>query len=616
VRLISDMVERRVFRFVIAYGAGGWAVLEVVDQLVNNDVVPLLVYRAVLALFLCGLPGALILSWYHGAKGRQEVSPLERVLLAIVAVFALGTTGLVVRNGLAASSPATDVPPTEDPRRVAVLYFEPRGGGDAEFLAAGLTEALIDNLATVQALHVVSRNGSQQFRGVSASPDSIGRTLQAGTLVGGTVAQAGDRVRVDIEVTSAANGNQYASTRLERPRAEIFTLQDELADTVAVFLRRAIGTELGERTLRAGTRSLAAWEFVQQAEQAAVGATLLTSSGDVAGAERSLNRADSLFALAANSDPAWVEPFLRRGWLAYRRSRLGGMDRTQYMNWITTGRGHADQALRLKPDDGRAIELRATLDYWQYILNLAGSPDEADRLFHSAEDGFRAAISASPLTAASAQNSLSHLLLNKGETAEAKLNALQAYVADPFLENANLTIWRIFTASWSLQDGVEARRYCDEGVRRFPDDFRFKQCRLMLMALPSESVNIPLAWQLVEDFAAHSPAQVRDVNRARGLMYVSMALARSGMPDSARSVAERGRAPANQDPLRETALLESITRTWLGDNEEAARQLSVYLAANPGIMESYRTDAARGDLPWYHQGLLENDRFRSLVGLR
>lgn len=615
--IVSDIAERRIFRFVVGYGAAGWAVLEVIDQLVNNEIFPLIVYRAVLALFVCGIPGALIVSWFHGAKGRQAVSRVEAGLLGIVSVFALVVTGFVVRAGVEPGAVGgSDLAPTEDPRRVAVLYFEPRGGDDAEFLASGLTETLIDRLSPIKALHVISKNGVQMFRNTTASPDSIGRALQAGSLVGGTVQVAGDRVRVDVELTGASDGERFAGTRIERPRSEIFALQDELADTVAVFLRRAIGVELEARSARAGTQSVRAWELLQQGEQEAAGATVLVQSGDLQGAERNLQRADSLLAQAEAADPAWAEPVVRRGWLAYRRSRLGGLDRSGYLHWIGEGLTHARRALEIQPANASALELQGTLTYWKYLLNLAGTPDEADQLFHDSERDFRAAIAESPSTAASAQNSLSHLLLNKGETAEAKLNALQAYTADPFLENANLTIFRIFISSWSLGDAVEAERYCDEGMRRYPDDYRFKQCELMMFALPGQDVDIPRAWQLADEFAHASPPQVEEANRARGLMYVSMALARAGLADSARAVAVRGRAPATVDPLRETALLESITRTWLGDIDEAVRQISNWLAGNPANAESLRQDAARGELAWYHQELLQEPRFRALVGLQ
>jgi TolB-like protein len=617
VEFYKNLAERRIFRFVFAYCAGGWALLEVINQLVQNDVLPGFLYRAALALVISGFPGALIVSWFHGAKGRQEMPPVERWLLSGVAVFAIVSTGLVVRAEL---SSAEDVPgareltATDDPRRVAVLYFEPRGGEDAAFLASGLTETLIDQLSEVQGLHVVSRNASRLFQGSNASPDSIGRALQVGSLVGGTVSQAGDRVRIDVSLTSASSGEQFASRRLERPRAEIFDLQDELGDSVAVFLRREIGQELGARTGRLATESVEAWELVQRGARAEAGANVLVGSDDIEAASRSLSLADSLFAEAEDADPRWIDPVVRRGWVAYRQSRLGGLDRAHYETWIGRGLEHASRALEREPRNPDALELQATLRYWRFLLNLAGTPAEADELFHQAEDGLRAAIAAAGGSLPSAQNSLSHLLQNKGQVAEAKLNAQEAYLSDPFLENVNLTLWRIFTSAWGLQDTVEARRYCQEGVRRFPDDFRFQECQLWLFALPGVEPEPERAWALKEEFVRLSPPQMRELNRRHGYMYVSLALARASLPDSARAVAQRGRAGPDLDPVRNLARWESITLAWLGDTEEAVRQLTLYLAANPGQMAAYRTAAVRRDLPWYHQGLLEEPRFFALVG--
>src|SRR5690606_1179349 len=97
VRVLRDVIERRGFRYVVGYAAASWGVLEVIDQLVGNDVLPQVAYRIVLTLAICGLPGVLIVSWLHGAKGRQEIPPIERWLLAAVAVFALTTTGFVTK---------------------------------------------------------------------------------------------------------------------------------------------------------------------------------------------------------------------------------------------------------------------------------------------------------------------------------------------------------------------------------------------------------------------------------------------------------------------------------------------------------------------------------------
>ena len=316
-----DLRERRIAQFLVTYLAAGWLALQLVDQVVDRSVLPEVVYRVALTLFLAGLPGALIVSWFHGAKGVQEAPALEKWLLAGVGVFAVAASVVVARANLQpdeAGPAVVELGDTEDPRRVAVLYFGAQGGGEeAAFVATGLTESLIDELSTVDSLHVVSRNGSELFRAPPRPPaDSIGRALAVGTLVDGTVAVAGDRVRVTIDVIDASDGAQLRSARFERPRAELFDLQDSLSLQVADFLRAEIGSELGQIVLRRSTRSQEAWERVQEAAVIETRADEDLAHGDVEGASSALVLADSVLGEAERADPDWAEPIARRGWLA------------------------------------------------------------------------------------------------------------------------------------------------------------------------------------------------------------------------------------------------------------------------------------------------------------
>lgn len=609
----KDLRERRVVQFLLTYAAAGWLVLQLVDQVVDRSVLPEVAYRVVLTLVVCGFPGALIMSWFHGARGAQVAPAVEKWLLGVVAVFAIAASVVVARANV--SSPTRGGPieltETEDPRRVAVLYFGSQGGGDdAEFLATGLTESLIEELGTVDSLTVVSRNGSQLYRDQPRpAPDSIGRALAVGTLVDGTVAVAGDRVRVTVNVVNAADGTQLQSTRFERPRQELFDLQDTLSLQVADFLRRQIGQELGQIVLRRGTDSQDAWELVQRAAVVSGRTSELLGHGDVHGASQALVEADSILGRAEEADPSWAEPITRRGWLAYRQSRLGGFDRSEYDEWIAVGLGHAERALAVAPGDRSALELKGTLLYWRYLLNLIPDDAQAEEAFHAAETLFREAGTPS------AESSLSHLLMNKGQTELAFAAARNSYESDPFLENANLTLWRLTQSQWSLGDDRQSRRWCDEGLRRFPDDYRFKQCQLMLFAMPDVAPDIPAAWAYMRSFVDASPPQVREINRKVGLQYMGMALVRAELPDSARAVMVRGRASPEVDPTRDIARLESIPRSWLGDWDEVIRLMGLYLSANPPAVQGYRQSVAENDLPWYHSRLLTQPRVMSLLGL-
>jgi len=90
---------------------------------------------------------------------------------------------------------------------------------------------------------------------------------------------------------------------------------------------------------------------------------------------------------------------------------------------------------------------------------------------------------------------------------------------------------------------------------------------------------------------------------------VALALARAGLPDSARSVVEHARGEASVDPTRDLAYYEAVVRTQLSDQDEAIRLLSTYVAANPQQREAIAKD------PWF-RGLRDNSRFKTLFGLK
>ena len=538
--------------------------------------------------------------WGTGAR-------LWSILAALLVVLAGG--GIAVwRFGFGGASAAEN--PSSDKNRIAVLYFENRSGADSlSYLADGLTEALIQKLSEVKPLQVISRNGVAPFRNASAAPDSIARALSVGTLVEGTIAQSGDRLRVNVSLLNGTTGEVIGSRTLERPREEIFALQDDLANEVSVFLRERIGQELALEQTRTGTKNPKAWELLQQAAKSSKDFEPLLAAGDTAAAGRRLAQADSLLAAAEKLDPQWGAPHVARGWLAYYQMDLAsGFDKPHYAKWIERGMEHAQGALALNPADPDALELRGTLEYQRWILNLEPNQEAAKKLLAQAEEDLRATVTAKK-TAAWAWSWLSHLLLTQGQPAEAKLAAQRSYEADPYLSSAKQTIYRLFGTSFDLEDPVEARHWCEEGQRRFPDFYRFTECQIYLMAMKGQTPDIGKAWQLLDRMVEQTPPNLRESNRLYGQMLVALALARAGLPDSARAVAVRARGDATTDPTRDQALYEAMVRAQLGDHDEAIQLLSTYVAANPQMR-----DGIAKDQTWLWKDLRRDPRFVALFG--
>jgi eukaryotic-like serine/threonine-protein kinase len=529
---------------------------------------------------------------------------------SIIGAIVLALGGLALWQVRLRANAAAGTTAGFSPNRIAVMYFGSRGPSDSlGYVADGLTEALIHELSQVKALQVISQNGVLPYKHSAVPPDSVARALKAGTLVQGTVTQAGDRLRVSVSLINAAAGSEIANKTLERPRSEIFALQDDLTQEVSVFLRERLGREIRLEESRVGAGNPRAWEMVQQAKQLTTDLSTLLEAGDTAAAARQLGAADSLLAGASAADPKWGEPIVARGWLAYQRRALARpLDKGYLRDWLQRALDDAAQALTLNPNDGDALDLRGTVRYTQWFLNLAPGPTAATKLLADAEQDLRAAVAANPNQAHS-WAVLSHLLMRRSQTAEGKLAALRAYEADPYLTEAAAILYRLFTSSLDLEDGVEANHWCEEGQRRFPTDPSFLECQILVFALPGQKPDIGKAWQLLDGNVKLYPPNEREFRQREGQLMVAMALVRAGLPDSARAVAVRARADATIDPGRELLYFEALLRNMLGDRDEALRLVGVYLATNP----QDRATMAKDD-SWWWQGLRDDPRFKALVG--
>ena len=145
-------------------------------------------------------------------------------------------------------------PSGPDPRRIAVMYFDDRTSSHKmDYVAAGLTEGLIDQLSEVRNLTVISRGGVLPFRGRSVKSDSVSRALEAGTLVRGDVDEEDKKVHVNVRLIDAASGADFERASFEQPIGQILALKDSIVAQVATMIRHRLGEEVELRALREAT---------------------------------------------------------------------------------------------------------------------------------------------------------------------------------------------------------------------------------------------------------------------------------------------------------------------------------------------------------------------------
>jgi TolB-like protein len=604
--LFTEIRQRRLFQVVVSYLAAGWIALEVVDQLTQQEIIPVIAYQIALVWYLAGIPAAFLVGWHHGEKGRQRAPKSELAMLFLLGAGVLGFTGLTLtdhvsreraRAAAEASALALD--------RIAVLYFEDYSpDGALEPVAAGLTEGLIEELRGVRGFDVVSRNGTAPYRGTSTPPDSIASALRAGTLVRGSVEQAGENVRVNVALLEGETGAPFGRrASFERPGDDLFAIQDELAAEVARQLREWMGDEVRLRRRQRGTASQAAWVLLQRAEKARVDAESAVVHDEPDAAEAAFARADSLLEQVRLLDDAWVAPVVMAGELDYRRARLGH-DAHERADRLDAGLAHAATALDLDPDHAGALGLRGRLRYLQYIWHLLPHDADMDRARDAARADLEKAVDIDP-TQASAWSALQHLYYGSS-LPDAVMAGERAYEEDAYLEAAEEILWRLYTGHFDLENFLKAREFCLEGNRRFDRNPRFTNCQLELMHTGAIEPDPDRAWALAGRIDSLAGDHRRAYADVEARIFVGGALARAGMRDSAMAVLDAAvdDASAEIDPERELLTFAAAMYSVAGDDDRAIDLLKRNLAANPGASFSHH---------WWYRSIRNHPRYPEIA---
>lgn len=153
-------------------------------------------------------------------------------------VVAAALTGALVTGLLASRRPAPPSP-FAAPMRLAVLPFINLGTDpDKSFLDVALTEELIALLGRLQPqrLRVIARTSVMGYQGSEASIEEIGRRLEVGYVLEGTVQQEGDLVRVTTALVEVAGETRRWSAAFDRRLGSLLTLEREIAAEVAKAL--------------------------------------------------------------------------------------------------------------------------------------------------------------------------------------------------------------------------------------------------------------------------------------------------------------------------------------------------------------------------------------------
>jgi TolB-like protein/tetratricopeptide (TPR) repeat protein len=134
-------------------------------------------------------------------------------------------------------------------RAIAVLPFvNASADPENEYFSDGMTDELINALVKVEGLQVASRASVFALKNQQLDTQTIGQRLNVSTLLEGSVRKAANRLRITVQLSSVTDGRTLWSDRYDREMADIFVIQDEIAQHIVQTLRASFLGDLGDPT--------------------------------------------------------------------------------------------------------------------------------------------------------------------------------------------------------------------------------------------------------------------------------------------------------------------------------------------------------------------------------
>ncbi len=152
-----------------------------------------------------------------------------------------------------------------DKPSIAVLPFANMSGDpEQEYFADGITEDIITELARYRWFFVIARNSTFTYKGRAVDIKQVARELGVRYVLEGSVRKAGNRLRVTAQLIEAETGNHLWAERYDRDFADVFSIQDELTQSVVGAIEPEILQREGRRVTHKSAENLDAFDLVMR----------------------------------------------------------------------------------------------------------------------------------------------------------------------------------------------------------------------------------------------------------------------------------------------------------------------------------------------------------------
>ena len=258
---IAELKRRNVIRTAVAYLAAAWLLIQVFESLLPVLGLPDTAMRYVFIVLAIGFVPVMFAAWVFeltpdglmrdGGDSRVDSAANRRFDRIIIVILVLAVTLFAAHTFII--DPARDAARIEEAARdarsgafkesfgeksIAVLPFTNMSADpDQEFFGDGIAEELLNLLAKVEGLRVISRTSSFQFKNSELSLSEIGEKLDVATVLEGSVRKSGNKLRITAQLIDAHADAHLWSETYDRLLEDVFDIQDEVAAKVVEELK-------------------------------------------------------------------------------------------------------------------------------------------------------------------------------------------------------------------------------------------------------------------------------------------------------------------------------------------------------------------------------------------
>jgi TolB-like protein len=329
-------------------------------------------------------------------KNRKLLILVSGILaVAVIIMTILGKFDAVKLNNLAKSS-----------KSIAVLPFiNLSNDPEQEYFSIGMVDEILDKLFKIGDLKVIARTSTERFRNTDLSLKEIGRKLGVASIMEGSVRKVGNNVKITVQLIDARTEAHLWSEIYDKDISDIFLIQSEVAQAVALALKAVIDPEEKQLIEKTPTTNMAAWEAYQKG----IFYYSKLSRND-------LEIAMQYFELAIERDPGFALAYSGIGRVWRGREQMGVISPSE-------ATPKAEAAIM------KALELDTT--YSEIYHAYGGLMTWSKWDWKAGEESFRKALELNPQNA-NAHSTFSHLLNILGRPDEAMKHIETALELDPF----------------------------------------------------------------------------------------------------------------------------------------------------------------------------------------